>query len=213
MKKIIKQSEPRSLVEHRAKQRANENADYDNYPDKDKLRESLLNEQGYLCCYCMSRITLDWMKTEHWKPQTKYESLQLEYRNLMGACKGGEGSRPQKQHCDTRKGESEIIINPVEGDKNCENLIRYRPDGEIYSTDTSINRDLNETLNLNLEFLKKNRKVALDVVLDQLRKKFPDKTWTTNIRQKIINDLSDKDANGYYSEYCQIAIWYLKYKL
>jgi hypothetical protein len=124
--------------------------------------------------------------------------LELDYRNLLGACKGGEGSRPQKQHCDTRKGESEIIINPIEGDKNCENLVKYRPDGE--------------TINLNLEFLKKNRKAALYVVLEQLQKKFPNTNWTTNIRQKVINELSDKDVNGYYSEYCQIAIWFLKYK-
>ena len=153
------------------------------------------------------------MKIEHWQPQTKYTSRQLDYRNLLGACMGNQGARPQNQHCDTRKGDSEITINPIEGDKNCENLIKYRPDGKIYSDDVSINHDLNETLNLNLEFLKKNRKVALDVVLDQLRKKFPNTTWTANIRQKVINDLSDKDANGYYSEYCQIAIWYLKYKL
>ncbi|MFN4795406.1 MAG: TIGR02646 family protein, partial [Pseudanabaena sp.] len=75
MKKIIKQSEPRSLVEHRSKQRANQNADYENYPKKDDLRKSLLEEQGYICCYCMSRITSEQMKIEHWKPQTKYTSL------------------------------------------------------------------------------------------------------------------------------------------
>jgi len=209
MKKIIKQLEPRSLVEHRLKA----NANYDNYSDKDKLRESLLKEQGYICCYCMSRIKLDEMKIEHWQPQTKYTSRQLDYRNLLGACMGNQGARPQNQHCDTRKGDSEITINPTEGGKNCENLIRYRPDGEVYSTDESINRDLNETLNLNLEFLKKNRKVALDVVLDQLQKKFPNTNWTANIRKKVINDLSDKNVNGYHSEYCQIAICYLKSKL
>ena len=154
MKKIIKQSEPRSLVEHRSQA----NADYDNYPDKDKLRESLLKEQGYICCYCMSRIKLDEMKIEHWQPQTKYSSRQLDYRNLLGACMGNQGARPQNQHCDTRKGDSEITSNPIEGDKNCENLIKYRPDGRIYSDDVSINHDLNETLNLNLGFLKKYKK-------------------------------------------------------
>jgi uncharacterized protein (TIGR02646 family) len=161
----------------------------------------------------MSRIKLAEMKIEHWQPQTKYTSGQLDYRNLLGACMGNQGARPQNQHCDTKKGDSEITINPIEGDKNCENLIKYRPDGKIYSDDVSVNHDLNETLNLNLEFLKKNRKVALDAVLAQLRKKFPNTNWTTTIRQKIINELSDKDGNGYYSEYCQIAIWYLKYKL
>ncbi|PZO41168.1 MAG: TIGR02646 family protein [Pseudanabaena frigida] len=215
MKKIIKQSEPRSLVEHRIKQRANENANYDNYPDKDKLRESLLKEQGYLCCYCMSRITLDLerMKIEHWKPYTKYESLRLDYQNLLGVCKGNEGARPSKQHCDTKKGDSELTINPIEGDKNCENLIRYRPDGKIYSDDVSINRDLNETLNLNLDFLKKNRKAALDVVIRKLDEKFPNKTWAKITVQKEIDRLNTKDENGFYDEYCQFIVSYLKSKL
>jgi uncharacterized protein (TIGR02646 family) len=104
MKKIIKQSEPRSLVEHRSQA----NANYDNYPEKDDLRKSLLKEQGYICCYCMSRIKLDEMKIEHWQPQTKYISRQLDYKNLLGACMGNQGARPQNQHCDTRKGDSEI---------------------------------------------------------------------------------------------------------
>jgi uncharacterized protein (TIGR02646 family) len=213
MKKIIKQSEPRSLVKHRAKQRANENADYDNYSDKDNLRDYLLKEQGYICCYCMSRIKLDEMKIEHWKPQTKYTSLQLDYRNLLGACMGKEGARPQNQHCDTRKGDSEITINPIEGDKNCENLIKYRPDGKIYSDDVSVNHDLNETLNLNLGFLQKNRKDALNVVIRKLDEKFSNKTWTKITVQKEIDKLNTKDENGFYDEYCQIAISYLKSKL
>ena len=36
---------------------------------KDQLKESLLKEQGYLCAYCMSRISEDTMKVEHWHPQ------------------------------------------------------------------------------------------------------------------------------------------------
>ncbi|TYQ29142.1 TIGR02646 family protein [Pseudanabaena sp. UWO311] len=213
MKKIIKQSEPRSLVEHRAKQRANENADYDNYSDKDNLRDYLLKEQGYICCYCMSRIKLDEMKIEHWQPQTKYLSQQLDYKNLLGACIGNQGARPQNQHCDTKKGDSEIIINPIEGDKNCENLVKYRPDGKIYSDDISINHDLNETLNLNLGFLKKNRKDALDVVIRKLDEKFSNKTWAKITVQREIEKLNTKDENGFFDVYCQFIISFLKSKL
>ena len=209
MKKIIKQSEPRSLVEHRPQA----NANYDNYPDKDKLRESLLKEQGYICCYCMSRIKLDEMKIEHWQPQTKYTSRQLDYRNLLGACMGNQGARPQNQHCDTRKGDAEIIINPIEGDKNCENLVKYRPDGKIYSDDVSINHDLNETLNLNLGFLKKNRSDALFIVVRKLDEKFSNKTWAKITMQKEIDKLNTKDENGFYDAYCQFIVSYLKSKL
>jgi uncharacterized protein (TIGR02646 family) len=209
MKKIIKQSEPRSLVEHRSQT----NANYDNYSEKDKLRGSLLKEQGYICCYCMSRITSEQMKIEHWQPQTKYASQQLDYRNLLGACMGNQGARPQNQHCDTRKGDYEITINPIEGDKNCENLIKYRPDGKIYSDDVSVNHDLNETLNLNLGFLKKNRKDALDVVIRKLDEKFSNKTWATITVQREIDKLNTKDENGFYDVYCQVIVSYLKSKL
>jgi uncharacterized protein (TIGR02646 family) len=209
MKKIIKQSEPRSLVKHRSQA----NANYDNYPDKDDLRKSLLKEQGYICCYCMSRIKSDEMKIEHWQPQTKYTSRQLDYRNLLGACMGNQGARPQNQHCDTRKGDSEITINPIEGDKNCENLIKYRPDGKIYSDDVSINHDLNETLNLNLDFLKKNRSDALFIVIRKLDEKFSNKTWAKITVQKEIDKLNTKDENGFYDVYCQFVVSYLKSKL
>lgn len=209
MKKIIKQSEPRSLVKHRSQA----NANYDNYPDKDDLRKSLLKEQGYICCYCMSRIKLDEMKIEHWQSQTKYASRQLDYKNLVGACMGNQGARPQNQHCDTRKGDSEITINPIEGDKNCENLIKYRPDGKIYSDDPSINCDLHETLNLNLGFLKKNRKDALDVVIRKLDEKFSNKTWAKITVQREIDKLNAKDENGFYDAYCQFIVSYLKSKL
>lgn len=209
MKKIIKQSEPRSLVKHRSQA----NANYDNYPDKEKLRESLLKEQGYICCYCMSRIKLDEMKIEHWQPQTKYASRQLDYKNLLGACMGSQGARPQNQHCDTKKGDSEITINPIDGDKNCENLIKYRPDGKIYSDDVSINHDLNETLNLNLDFLKKNRSDALFIVIRKLDEKFLNKTWAKITVQKEIDKLNTKDENGFYDVYCQFIVSYLKSKL
>jgi uncharacterized protein (TIGR02646 family) len=201
MKKIVKQSEPRSLVEHRSQS----NANYDNYPDKDKLREYLLKEQGHICCYCMSRITSEQMKIEHWKPQTKYTGLQIDYRNLLGACNGNQGARRQNQHCDTRKGDIEITINPIEGDKNCESLVKYRPDGKIYSDDASINHDLNETLNINLD--------AIDVVIRKLDEKFSNKTWSKITRQKEIDKLNTKDENGFYDAYCQFIVSYLKSKL
>lgn len=50
MKQIIKNNEPRSLVQHRAR-----GGNYDNL-DKDELRTSLMTEQGHICCYCMCRI-------------------------------------------------------------------------------------------------------------------------------------------------------------
>jgi uncharacterized protein (TIGR02646 family) len=175
VKHIVKGKEPQSLLEHRLKSHAN----YDNYREKDDLRESLLTEQGQICCYCMGRIAKNNMKIEHWQPQSSYPNLQLAYQNLLGACQGNQGKPEHLQHCDTKKGDSEITINPT--DAKFEKPIKYGSNGNIYSDDETIDRELNEVLNLNTETLKKNRKAVVDAVIGGLAKKYPDKTWTVEI--------------------------------
>ena len=79
MKKIVKQSEPISLTEHRSKPYA----DYDNYSDKDKLRESLLEEQGYICCHCMSRIKMGQMKRQWFRVMSKKKHCNICHMELV----------------------------------------------------------------------------------------------------------------------------------
>ncbi|MFK0733270.1 MAG: retron system putative HNH endonuclease [Gloeotrichia echinulata GP01] len=209
MKRIIKGREPQSLLEHRLKSFA----DYDNYSEKDELRESLLTEQGHICCYCMQRISADRMKIEHWQSQDEYEELQLDYNNLLGACEGGQGSPSHLQHCDTKKGNTEITINPLDNHRNCEDLIKYLGNGEISSNDVTINNDLNQVLNLNMQTLVNNRKEVLELVLKQLKSQYPKGDWTEAILNKKIQQWSDKQNDGKYKPYCQIVIYHLKKKL
>src|SRR5947208_3458156 len=99
MKAITKGAEPPSLTAHRL----TPHCDYDNYAGKDDLRLTLVIEQRGLCCYCMGRIHNGptTMKIEHWQCQSRYPNGQLNYRNLLGACPGGEGKPWHLQHCDT----------------------------------------------------------------------------------------------------------------
>src|SRR5437016_11099382 len=109
MRPIVKGAEPMSLATHRAKP----NADYDNYSKKGDLRESLVRDQGGLCCYCMQRIHPDEtrMKVEHWLCQKDHGAQALDYGNLLGACLGGEGRPRRFQHCDTRREWSSLQRN------------------------------------------------------------------------------------------------------
>lgn len=209
MKHIIKTKEPKSLLEHRLKTFS----DYDNYDKKEELRTSLLTEQGYICCYCMQRISDYQMKIEHWKSQDGHPELQLDYNNLLGACQGGQGFPSNLQHCDTKKGSTEITINPLDSNKNCEDLIRYRGNGEIYSLEIDINHDLNEILNLNTQTLVNNRKDVLELAIKQLIKEQPKGNWTVAMLSQQITFWSDKQKNGKYKPYCQIVIYHLKKKL
>ena len=59
-----------SLTAHRKTPHSN----YDNYADKDVLRDALVTEQGGICCYCMGRIRNGpkTVKIEHWKSRSHY---------------------------------------------------------------------------------------------------------------------------------------------
>ena len=164
MRAITKSLEPASLTTHRLTPHGN----YDNYPQKDELREALVHEQRGLCCYCMTRITpgSSSMKIEHWRCQTRHENLELAYRNLLGACLGGDGQPAHLQHCDTRKGESDVKWNPAEPNHWIEQRIRFEPDGTIASDDVEFDAQLNDVLGLNLQLLKNRRSSVLTGMLD-----------------------------------------------
>lgn len=164
MRAISKNPEPLSLTVHCNKPHSN----YDNYAAKDDLRHALAIEQRGLCCYCMRRIVpkRECMKIEHWRSQANYPKEQLQYRNLLGACLGGEGQPWHLQHCDTRKGDSQLEWNPANPAHRIETRIRYELDGSIRSDATDFDSQLNRALNLNLPFLKNQRKATLAAVSD-----------------------------------------------
>lgn len=206
MKYILKGNEPRSLLEHKVQVGAN----YDNSPKED-IREALLEEQGNLCCYCLKRITKGDMKIEHWKPQHPYVELELVYKNMLGACYGNEGKPKHLQCCDTYKGNTEITINPLS--TSCESFIKFTYDGRVVSDNVDINRDLNQTLNLNIQSIVNNRKSVIDGVMETLERKYPKQQWTKAIIQKELNKWDSKNPEGKYNEYCQVAVYYLKKRL
>ena len=141
MRNIQKKSEPKSLTQHRA----NTNSDYDNYPQKQDLRDTLVGEQKGICCYCMQRIKAESkkMKIEHWQCQDRYPHQQLDYNNLLGACLGGEGQEPERQHCDTKKGNRDLLYNPANRFDDVESKLRFLRDGTIESDDPQFNQEIN----------------------------------------------------------------------
>lgn len=166
MRTIRKGPEPKSLLEYRKAA----DAHYDGYQAKQDVREQLVAEQRGLCCYCQSRIraSVEDMKIEHWQCQTEYPKRQLDYGNLLGACKGNEGQPYDKQHCDTRKGNSALCFSLCDTTHPIELKIRFIGNGEITSNDEAVRTALNEVLNLNWTRLVENRKSSLTGFLQGL---------------------------------------------
>ncbi|BDD88634.1 retron system putative HNH endonuclease [Desulfofustis limnaeus] len=203
MRTIQKNDEPASLTAHRQQP----HADYDNYADKDTLRQSLVTEQRGLCCYCQSRIRPDKasMKIEHWQCQATYPARQLDYRNLLGACLGGHGRPEREQHCDTRKGNRALCFCPADPAHPVERCIKFLGNGKIASDDVAINTALNDILNLNLGQLVSNRKAVIDAFKQRLGR------GNFNAAREL--QKWDGTQPGDLPEYAQVMVFWLEKKI
>jgi len=214
MKQIIKNNEPVSLTEHRVSQYAT----FDNL-QKDDVRTSLLTEQGHLCCYCMKRIPENNVnpstKIEHFLYQADHQDQELNYSNMMLACSGQEGSPKHLQTCDTRKGNQTLSFNPSDYKRNIKDLIKYKANGEIYSSDETFNQELETVLNLNVKILKDNRRAIYEEIRNRiiikgkrlgnkaLKKKFLEQE---KVRLLNLN-------NGKFREFCMVGVYVIDRKL
>jgi uncharacterized protein (TIGR02646 family) len=189
--------------------------DYDNYAGKDDLRRALVTEQRGLCCYCMGRIRNgpDTMKIEHWQCQARFPEHQLAYWNLLGACIGGDGQPRHLQHCDTRKGDANLIWNPAEPIHMIEAKVRYDLEGSIFSDDATFNSQLNDVLNLNLPVIKNNRKGVLDAVVQWLKAEKA-RLQGPIPRDRLQHEVERRTArDGKLLPYCQVVVWWLQQRL
>ena len=204
MRKILKQLEPREWTKHRL----TPGAKYEAVPE---LRKALLEEQGYLCAYCMRRIPIrdtnsnESTRIDHILSRTKHPELQLNYSNMVVCCPGAITS---DFHCDKQKGENDITINLFE-DHFFDTLSYSSKDGRIKSSDAESDRQIHELLNLNHALLKRNRLETLRGVILMLNRI----GWTSsNIRHQI-EIWNQKDQQGHYKPYNSIVVWFLKKKM
>lgn len=207
MRAIIKGPEPRSLTVHRKKKHSN----YDNYREKAELRRTLVTEQRGLCCYCMARIHSEptKMKIEHWRCQRYYQERQLEYRNLLAACLGGEGQPQRLQHCDTSKGDRFLEWNPADPAHHIETRISYGLDGSVHGDEAKFDEHINDVLNLNLPILRNNRKGLLDAVLLWWKKEKA-RIGGPVTRDRVIREIDKHSpSEGQLGHYSQVTVWWL----
>jgi uncharacterized protein (TIGR02646 family) len=197
---------------------------YDNYKEKDELRMALLKEQGFICCYCMRRIqeaTEGKMKIEHFKAfsiyngKEGYSDLTIDFKNLLGSCKGGENSREHLKHCDKSKQNDEILLNPT--DKNMMQKIRFSSNGTVFISeesdlDKTLNNDLNDSLNLNIQTLTEERRKIWSILDLQIKKEFGTKALTKGFINQKLKEVSTR-VNGKFEPMCQIMVYYLEKKL
>lgn len=205
---IRKGQEPQSLIAYRK----TPGATYEGYRAKDDVRRALLRDQGYLCAYCMRRISIQEMKIEHWKAQKSSdgtgERYALDYRNMLGVCDGNQGAPHEMQTCDTYRGNADLYVDPRE--ESHIQRIEYLTDGTIRSMDSRIDQDLNQRLNLNCaqSYLKENRKAAITTLQAFLREEQNKGLWRTETLIKARHHF-EALKNGEFPRYLGVILYFI----
>jgi uncharacterized protein (TIGR02646 family) len=200
---------------------------------RDEVLTSLLEEQGYICAYCMQKLKLENSTIEHIVGQnyTKYglelgKENQINYDNLLAVCEGK--SCKDNLHCDKSRAiyqkyrplyanplENRLIQNIKFSEKGLiyykdfveiEEIVKLKNDNEL-DEDSNIKYDLQKVLNLNCDNLKSKR-----INLINALKRFT-KNWSNQDRiKKELVKYSCKSKNQ-YEELTQVAIYFLSKRL
>lgn len=209
--------EPQELSEYRD---TTPDATYDDLRCKEQIRQSLVNEQGYICAYCMGKIDVNDSTIEHYISQKRHKDSpyseeehkkqSLLYSNMYGVCINNA------KHCDKKRGNIPINILDPHHD-SCEELITYNLDGEIIPAGRDkekVQTDI-DLLGLNCKHLKKGRVAAMDEVWDRFRIDFSKETWSKKLFLEKADYYRNKQRRrgGRYKfhAYCNFIAWYFSY--
>ena len=169
MKRIVKDPEPADFSQWKANDRMAHRPNWGRIPAsiKQKVHESLMQEQGFLCCYCETSVTANDSHIEHFRPR-RYRDRQLDYDNLLCSCQR-ELSQGEPRHCGNGKGswfDEKRLVSPLES--ACEDRFRFTANGDIFSrrnNDAGAKATIHK-LALNLPKLRALREAAVTVLCD-----------------------------------------------
>lgn len=181
--------------------------------NKSESRKHLVKEQGYLCAFCLRRIS-EVNPTEsptgtihaHWMPLEQAPERIFDWDNLFGTCSGVTGT---VRHCDASQGNQVLTLKP--DDPAIERQLRYRESGRVEAVGEEQSREVNEVLNLNHERLVENRKAVLDVVRKELSQY--KNTCSQSELMRIRKRWELPNQNGQLPPYNRVALDYLDRKI
>lgn len=197
MKHIVKLREPQSFSDWKAM--ANESWQ-PTYADlrgqiKQSVKQALMDEQGYICCYCERRLMDGDSHIEHFRPQNDPQADSLDYANLLCSCQA-QIEKGDPRHCGNRKDDwfdEQLLISPL--GSNCAVRFAYSGDGEIRPANLADHsaRETIERLGLGIPKVNALRKKAIEPFLD-------DELSALEMRQ-FVSGYLQKDAQGMFGEF------------
>jgi uncharacterized protein (TIGR02646 family) len=164
--------------------------DLDGTAIKSTVKEALLREQGYVCCYCEQPIGKADSHIEHLESRHHFTQRSLDYANLLACCTREEPRVPR--HCGSRKGDRSLKVHPLLPD--CREYFVFTGLGDVRPTDVPARQELAREaisiLGLDIGKLVAMRKKAIDGVMQELAGVEPERARAALAR------LDERNAQG-----------------
>lgn len=173
---------------------------------KEDLDDSLLAEQGHICCYCGWRVGVieSDHHIEHVVPgRSATDPGALDYRNLLISCGPvWQDAREQPirsgprhlQHCGGHRGETPLPISPLLVD--CTDYFIYTDDGRVIPSHR--NRELAQQtidiLNLKADWLSRRRAAAIQAL-----------EGLSVVELQRLRSRCNQIIDGFLSEFCFVV--------
>lgn len=206
MKYIKKNGCPDRYTEWCIKVAGTDKEDFNEIPsrEKQKLLDTLIAEQGFICGYTMKKIDKDSAHIEHIKPQSLCRREQpgsdLDYKNLV-ACYPRDGMKAKCRYGAQRKENwwedgGKKFVSPL--DPECEELFHFDLEGNITASSVAAATTI-KVLALDNKSLTEERKRVIEEFIYKLD------LSKSKASRAVLNICNQQDGEGHYHEFC-IAI-------
>lgn len=197
MKHIIKQGEPTAFTAWKAMANDDWQPTYNIMPSdiKNKVKNALMREQGYICCYCESRLVNNDSHIEHFRPQSDPNIDDLDFANMLCSCQD-RVKKGDPRHCGNLKEDwfdEKLLVSPV--DVGCEARFVFTGDGRIspanpadHGAEQTIKR-----LGLDIPKLRDMRKKAIEPFLED--------SLSKGEMVQFVSGYLQKDNQGMFGEF------------
>ena len=184
------------------------------------LRNALLEEQGFVCCFCgcaigpcdetgevlqipLESIQPHNIRNAHIVPQSKDTAKTLDYGNLCASCNTSRHTKDEK-HCDEAQGNRELPVSPLQ--KDCISYFSFSSDGEILAN-LERTKEEQEWANATISILRLNTSsliAARKKVLRTLKSMPPAQA------NLALERLSQRNAQGAFAPYYFVPLRHFK---
>jgi uncharacterized protein (TIGR02646 family) len=165
MRHIQKRTEPKEFTDWKAHANEDWQPTYEHLSGDEKkaVYESLLAEQGHICCYCERELAQNDYHIEHLNPQHLGAGDDLQYANFICSCLN-QTAKGVPLHCGKLKDDKLLRIHPLQED--CQSKFTFTVLGEIDGVDKDA-KDTIKILGLDIDKLTDMRKVAVEPFLSE----------------------------------------------